>query len=664
MTSEDRQLGMDRPITRRDFVSGLSVAIGGALVPSNAHAGDGGQSLAGRQAGTPVTADNYPPMRYGLRGAHPGSFEVAHAMRDGEEFGPPEDTGETYDLVVVGGGLSGLAAAYYYRKRAGASARILILDTHDDFGGHAKRNEYVYNGRTLMMYGGSTWLVAPSTWPHEARQLLRELGIEKGHPTHKINLDLYRSMGLGPGVFFRKEKYGEDRLVVGGRLTDPTADFLAKTPLDRRVKDDLLRLYRGKVDYLAGFSVEEKMARLQKMSYRDYLLDVAKVHPDVVPLLYGVWALSPDTTTAWFAYYRHKPGFDGLGLERPPDSPESPEHVSDDLRLPAGNSDVARLLVRALIPATLPPGSFAEVQSKRVNYAKLDEPSSPARIRLNSTVVRVQHVGTGPKAQFDPDRREVEVVYIRSGRAYRVRGKDVVLACDNVVIPYLCPELPEAQKRALRQSLRAVNQMTNALIRDFKAFANLKVYTVACPNSFYGNFSLYTPVTLGDLQAPRDPSDPVLVNCGTGINSGVLSNETMVYELTGGSPPPRGTPPKKAFRTLRAALLGTPFETFERHVRTQLARALSGGGFDPARDIVAITVNRWPHGFAMGRNALFDPETTENQSPLPLARQRCGHIAIANSDASGVDLVQTAFDEAFRAVRELEPRRYGYYERI
>ena len=95
-----------------------------------------------------------------------------------------------------------------------------------------------------------------------------------------------------------------------------------------------------------------------------------------------------------------------------------------------------------------------------------------------------------------------------------------------------------------------------------------------------------------------------------------------------------------------------------------MSRALAGSGFDPARDIVAITVNRWPHGFAMSRNILFDRNASEEDSPCVVARQKFGHVTIANSDASGIDLVQTAFDEAFRAVRELEPRRYGYYERI
>jgi spermidine dehydrogenase len=672
MNAEDREIGMDRPITRRDFISGVSVAVGGALVSSTALQAFGPASGTGAPGATTadqpfapeLAADYYPPARYGLRGAHPGSFEAAHAARDGQAFANPEDTRETYDLIVVGGGLSGLAAAYYFRKKAGPSARILVLDNHDDFGGHAKRNEYVHNGRTLMVTGGSAYMVAPSTWTYEAIQLIKDLGIEKGHPTHKVDRELYRSLGLGPGVFFRKEKYGQDTLVSGGSLTNPTPEFLAKTPLSPQVQADLVRLIKGSVDYMPGLSREEKIAKLQRMSYRDYLLNVAKVHPDVPPLLGGVWCLGTDTATAWFAFYRYRPGFAGLGIERPHGSPESPEHTADDFRLPAGNSDIARLIVRALIPDALPPGSFADVQTKRVNYAKLDDPASPARIRLNSIAVRVQHAGAGAKAMFEADTREVDVTYVRGGKAYRARGKDVVLACNNAMIPFLCPELPEAQKKALHLAVRAVNQQTNVLLRDFKAFADLKVSNVGCPSSFYGGFSLGATMALGDLQTPRDPSDPTLVSFNSGANSGLLSNETMVSELCGGSPPPAGTPMQDQFRAVRMALLVTPFETFERAIRTQMARALAGSGFDPARDIAAITVNRWPHGFAMSRNSLFDPDTPETEAPHLIARQRFGHIAIANSDASGIDLVQTAFDEAFRAVTELMPRHYGYFSRI
>jgi len=143
----DRELGMGGSITRRDFLNGIALTVGAAILPTHLFA------AFDVQADAEKSGDYYPPALTGLRGSHPGSFEAAHSLRDGtlwEQVGKLADTGETYDLVVVGAGISGLAAAYFYRKSAGPQARVLILDNHDDFGGHAKRNEFEAGGRKLL----------------------------------------------------------------------------------------------------------------------------------------------------------------------------------------------------------------------------------------------------------------------------------------------------------------------------------------------------------------------------------------------------------------------------------------------------------------------------------------------------------------------------------
>src|SRR5439155_26010155 len=204
--------------------------------------------------------------------------------------GKPVDTGETYDLVVVGGGISGLAAAYFYRKHAGSSARILILDNHDDFGGHAKRNEFRPGGRLLLTNGGTVAIESPFPYSKEARGLLTELGIdppafEKKYSDHEV----YR--GLGFGYFFDKETFGGERLVTGapGGFFGPAtasgnkwADFLAKTPLSAQAQEDIVRIQEGKIDHMKGVPQAEKKARLSRMSYKDFLINVVKVHPDVI----------------------------------------------------------------------------------------------------------------------------------------------------------------------------------------------------------------------------------------------------------------------------------------------------------------------------------------------------------------------------------------------
>ncbi len=163
----------------------------------------------------------YPPALTGMRGSHPGSFDAAHSLRDGtfwDSAGKPEDTGETYDLIVVGAGISGLSAAHFYRKASGGKARILILDNHDDFGGHAKRNEFRVNDSFRLGFGGTFSIESPAPYSAVAKGVIEELGIEVGSFHKYLERDLYSSHGLGSKIFFDKETFGSDRLTTNPHL--------------------------------------------------------------------------------------------------------------------------------------------------------------------------------------------------------------------------------------------------------------------------------------------------------------------------------------------------------------------------------------------------------------------------------------------------------------
>ncbi len=633
MRRDDRRLGMDRPITRRDFINGVGVAITGSMLGS-AWGCSEEVAESGVGAGAPfqprMQSTYYPPSLTGMRGSHLGSFEVAHRLRDGERWenlGPEADTDELYDLVVVGGGLSGLSAAYFFRQKASSNARILILDNHDDFGGHAKRNEFYSGDRMLLMNGGTINIEDFRYYGEAAQRLIRELGIEVERYSEFLDENLYASLGLRRGVFFDEETFGADHLAVGeGEL--PWAEFLAHAPLSKAARRDIIRLYEEPIDYMPDLTLEQKKAALEQMTCLEFLTDVAGVHEEVLLYLQNqvtvYWAIGADVLPAWEARDFGLPGFEGMGFPQP--SWDDAQYF----RFPDGNASIARLLVRSMIPEVAPAGPTEDIVTALFDYAQLDRERAPVRVRLNSMAVRVRDLR---------DEEAVEVTYVREGSALRVRGRHCVMACYNAVIPYLCPELPAQQKTALSYALKAPVVYTNVLLRDWKSFERLGIDGVYCPGSYHNLFRLSTPVSMGRYQCARTPSEPMVV---------------QMYRV----PLSPGLSAPEQWKAGRRELLTTSFETFEREIRDQLARILSPGGFDPARDIEAITVNRWPHGYAYG----YDPATgevgwnldwPEERRTWSRARRPFGRITIANSDAAANAMTEAAIGEAYRAVQEI-----------
>ena len=329
--------------------------------------------------------------------------------------------------------------------------------------------------------------------------------------------------------------------------------------------------------------------------------------------------------------YSSLPGLQGLGLGEPPPRSGFPglENPFDGMHFPDGNAGIARLLVRWLIPGSLPGETMNDSVSARVRYSTLDRADNDVRIRLNSTVINAHHVGERAKASA------VDVTYVRDGQAHRVRAGTCVMACYNSVIPYLCPDLPEDQKEHLHMAVRRPFVAANVVVRDWRAFERLGVRSIHFPGAYFEAVSIDTyNNSFGDYQTTQSPDEPAIVGLW-------------------GSPIAPGLPVRDQWRASREELLAMSFETFERGIRDQLARALGEGGFDPARDIEAIFVNRWPHGYAGAGNELFDPDWGYDEAPWVLGRKRFGRIAIANSDAAASCLTQAAFDQAHRAVQEL-----------
>jgi len=624
-TPEHRQLGLTRRITRRDFINGVAVGAAGAWT------GLGQAPLLGWEA-LELTAGEYPPALTGLRGQYPGSFEVAHAVRDGAYLEPPRasDTGETYDLVVVGGGISGLSAAYLFGQALGANRRVLILDNHDDFGGHAKRNEFRHAGRLFIGYGGTQSIETPFPYSFVAKALLRELGIEPARYPEFLHRDLYQRHGLSRGVFFDREAWGEDRLLKGyGQRSWP--DFFAQAPAPEEVRRDLVRIHEAKQDFLPGLAPEEKAQRLARISYQDFLLQVARLAPAALPFFAGMGFrnnMRVDTAPALNAAQYGAPGFAGLGLK--------PEIAWDEesytFHFPDGGATIARLLVSRLVPRAIPGRHDMEtILLAPVHYGRLDEPDAPVRLRLNSTAVRVLHDGPADTA------RTVRVAYVRGGTLHRVSARNVILACFNSVVRYLMPELPEPQKQALAYAVKVPMMYSNAFVRSWRAFERLGVSSVSAPGMYHTSLSLDFPVSIGGYRCSQRPEEPILVHLVRNPNK-------------------PGLPRREQQRAGMQEMLATPFETIELETRRELLRILGPGGFDPAADILAFTANRWPHGYAYTYDTLGDPDLPDDQRPHVVGRRRFGRVAIANSDAGAAAFINVAIDEAHRAVQELLQR--------
>lgn len=605
-----------------------------------------GLLTSGIPLGRSFSADGgsgYPPALTGMRGNHPGSFEVAHKLgREGmRNWGAPSKSDETeYDLIVVGGGISGLCAAYFFRQEK-PNAKILIVDNHDDFGGHAKRNEFDVGGRTLLGYGGSQTMQEPSKYSRVAKRLLKDLGIKTKRFDTAYDQSFYKRNGLRPGLFFNKEAWGESRMVpldLGlfedylplantGLSTEEAVDQL---PISDAAKREFLYLLTVDEDKLENLSIDEKYEQIYYMSYRAFLEEVVGItEPEVFKVLQDVvgdFGVGIEAAPALEVMeYAGLPGRNAAGLPAPEPFENYIHHFPD------GNASVARLMVREMIPGVAPATDAEHIVTAPFDYSKLDLPTSNVRIRLNSTVVQAAHANT--------DTGPVAVTYVQQGKTHAVTGKACIMACQHAIVPHLCPELPEAQKEALSFPERVPILYNTIAIRNWRAWKEIGIGALYAPGSYHIHAALDFPVSMGGYQHGADPDQPAVVHMERfpHVNNAGMSK-------------------REQSQAGRYELLSTSFEEIEHHIRSELGEMLGPGGFDPARDIEAITVNRWAHGYAYSPSPLFDKlydEWDDERMQHVKARQKFGRIAFANTDSAAIALLDSAIDEAYRAVSDL-----------
>ena len=619
MKKTDEQLGMNKGIARRDFIQATVLTSLGLMLPT---------SCVFTSKDNEAPTNNYPPLKTGMRGSHEGSYETAHALaRQGIQFDNPIDSSEYYDLIVVGAGISGLTAAYEYRKKFGVESKILILDNHDDFGGHAKRNEFNQSASTRLSWGG-TMNLEYTSFSQSVLDFMAELGIEINALDKKIE---FKYGNDKPAIWFDADTYGKNILVPGFSMysrNEDVLDQIDKFPLSKQGIKALKSFYKKDTNVLEGFSEKEIEKVLYKTSYTDFLEKYCKLPKEVIEIFIkstdGYWGVQPHSLSVAEAVSAWLPGSHRLGESA--SKVVGNEESEEVAMFPDGNATIARLLACSLIPDICPEANAQTIAMAKLDYSKLDVSNNSINIRLSSTVVNVKN-----------EDHKVAVTYVRKGKTIRLRSKHSVLACFHSIIPHICPELPSHQKKAQQYQVKHPMLVTNVLVKNSKALDKLGISGAYCPGRMHAKVFMTKGVNTVGYQPDYEKDEAVPL---------------MFWGMM--EPPTRDVHIHDQLRGARMILFQKKFEDFEREVRTVLDGLLGPAGFDVSEDILAITVNRWSHGYSYGYLDLWDEKYKAGEAPHEIARQPIGNISIANCDAAASAYSQAAIEEAFRAVNELK----------
>ena len=625
--SAPTSLGLQQDITRRDFLNATLLASGGALLASVSPA----QLLAQQAGKNQAISDDW--TGYGGVGDYANSngntnavLEAGHRIRDGEFETEPAnfaDTGETYDCVVVGGGISGLAASLIFQRKAGEGKTCLVLDNHPMFGGEAKRNEFLVDGQRLLAHQGSALFQV--NYPHSfIERFYHSIGLKTpkleyqkwGSPEPEVQLTTTPYLGGAPyGIYFGK-KFGKPD---GVWLTDPWGKKLDGAPISAKAREELLRTQGPSTVRAPQYRGDAISRRLDTITLEEHLMEKYSISRETVrtfltPDEGSAFGLGPDALSGYTAY-----AFDAFG----------PTLDDENQMFPDGNSGIARLIVKTMIPDSIDgEHTLEDVCRKSINFGALDRPGAATRFRLDSTAVWVRHEGDPAKSQF------VTIFYIRGGKLYRVRARSVIMAGGSWTTKHIVRDLPQDRKDAYAQFYRSPCMIANVAVRNWRFLYKMGISGA----QWFEGFGTY-------LQLRK------LARCGTdsptiGPDSPVVITLKVVYSRPGHTTEEQG-------HLGRAEMISTPFREYERQVRQQLTDMFARTGFDASRDIAGIILNRWGHayaspapGFYFGKDGKPAPGDVLRGAPF-------GRIAFANVDLSGMPDHKSSIIEADRAVGQL-----------
>jgi spermidine dehydrogenase len=624
-SEHDKILGMDRRISRRDFLNSTLLVSGGLAM----------NSVAPRQLLSEEDWTGYGGVGDYSR-SNGNTYEIVqsgHRIRDGEFDHLPGntlDTGEVYDCVVIGGGISGLAAGLFFLRQAGRNRTCLVLDNHPIFGGEAKRNEFMVDGRRLMAHQGSAvfFLQYPQSF---LSQFYDSIGLKSpklqyqewagSSPAMTLSKTPYDMVGAEPatyGLYFGA-KFGRN---PGLWLTDPWGKSLEGAPISPLARAELLKWREGpKVsEKRPQYHGDEISRQLDQITLEAHMMQRFGISRETIrtflsPVEGGGSGLGPDALSAYADYAADMlhplPGDDG------------------DQMLPGGNAGIARLMAKTLIPESITGSASAEAVCRgTVNFPALDQPGSGARIRLNSTAVWVQHDGDPAKSEV------VSVVYTRNQKSYKIKARTVVMAGGCWTTKHIVRDLPPEHREAYDQFYRSPCLMANVALHNWRFLYKMGISGFRWFEGI-GNYTEVRRTALMGADLPTiSPDSPVVLNL------------KILYSYP-------GMPIADQGNRGRGEMLSTSFRDYERQIRQQFTDMFAGTGFDARRDIAGIILNRWGHaylnpqpGFFFGRDGRPAPSAVLRAAPF-------GRVAFANTDLAGIMDHRSSILEAQRAVGQL-----------
>lgn len=618
---------MSHLVSRRHFLGGAAALVGATAIGTQSH---WLYRVANAEQVQHATSTIYPPALIGLRGDNDGSQAAAHGVAmGGKSYTLPETVSERYDLVVVGAGLSGLAAAFFYHQKH-PQAKILLVDNHEDFGGHAIRNEFTVDGRKLISYGGSESIDGPKEgFSAQAKQLLRDLGVDYNKFERYFQGDLYeKKWGLDMGLLFNAKTFGKNHLVVGepeiGQAK--SAAIIAQFPLSDADKHQLTQIYLKPADYLKGKSRREREQYAAQTSYHDFLKERVHLSESCLKFLQNLssdyWGHDIHAMSVNAALENGYPGVQNLHL-----AAKRTEEEPYIYHFPDGNASLARLIVCKLIPNVAPVHSdtMEAIVTAPFDYAQLDKESNLVRLRLNTTALLIENQADGSVA--------VACLTRGNDKLMRIQVAKCIYAGHAVLASRVIPQMPEEQKQAMLTNVRVPVVYAKVALKNAHAFQKLGVYHLYMPDMPYCEMMLDYAVNMGGYTAPQTPDEPIVLH--------MIAMYADVQAKTA----------RDKYRVGRRRLAGKNYDVLQQELMEQLQTFYDLAGEKVADVVSAIRINRWAHGYSYERVALFDSKESKDTATHKM-QQRIGNIFMANSDVDWAPYVQGAFDQAYRAVQE------------